>query len=97
MNEIDEIKQEMAQLKTQMDNVEGYFDNFDMTLSNHMNDYKREQAIQTKRLEEIERSQKNLKTLFNLGFWILFGLTGTLYAAIIAILVVVLSKFFEAL
>lgn len=37
------VKEELGKLATRLDNVEGYFGNFDITLNNHMNDYKRQQ------------------------------------------------------
>ncbi len=38
-----ELKDEMGQLATRLDNVEGYFCNFDTTLNNHMTEYKETQ------------------------------------------------------
>ena len=41
--DVQAIKEEVGQLRTRLDNIEGYFQNFDTTLNNHMNDYKEEQ------------------------------------------------------
>ena len=44
-----ELKEELAQLAVRLGNVEGYFENFDTTLHNHMGDYaKRQEAIAEK-------------------------------------------------
>ncbi|MBU2249833.1 MAG: hemolysin XhlA family protein [Gammaproteobacteria bacterium] len=68
------IKEEVAQLSTRLDNIEGYFQNFDTTLNNHMNDYKREQESQAGRLVDVEKSMRSMVRMFNWGFWVLFGL-----------------------
>lgn len=44
------LREEIGQVATRLDNVEGYFNNFDITLSNHMSDYKKTQ-------EKIEAEQ----------------------------------------
>ena len=42
--EMKELKEETAHLDIRLGNIEGYFQNFDTTLNNHMNDYKDEQG-----------------------------------------------------
>ncbi len=70
------IKDELALIMTRIENTEGYFDNFDTTLNNHMNDY-------NKKLDDLHR-------WFSWAFWILFTLTlaaiaGTLSLAAILV------------
>ena len=57
---VNDLKQEMAQILTRIENTEGYFDNFDTTLNNHMTDY--------------NRKLSDLRNLFKWGFWIVFTL-----------------------
>jgi len=57
-NDVQSIKEEVAQLATRLDNIEGYFQNFDATLNNHMNDYKKTQ-------DEIREEQGKLRELIN--------------------------------
>jgi hypothetical protein len=54
--ELQAVKDEIGQLGTRLDNVEGYFQNFDTTLNNHMNDYK-------KRQDEVVAEQAKLREL----------------------------------
>lgn len=53
-HELTELKTEIAQVTNRLDNVEGYFCNFDTTLNNHMNDYK---AVQ----DDIRTEQKSIR------------------------------------
>lgn len=65
--ELDEIKMETAGIAIRLDNVEGYFNNFDTTLNNHMTDY-------AKRQEDMRKEIKSLWSKFTWGFWIIFSL-----------------------
>jgi len=60
MTELDEVKLETANIVTRLENVEGYFSNFDTTLNNHMTDY--------------DRKLTGLRRNFMWGFWVLFSL-----------------------
>lgn len=42
--ELQAIKDETGQLAVRLDNIEGYFANFDTTLTNHMTDYAKAQG-----------------------------------------------------
>lgn len=53
--ELQAMKDELGSISTRLDNVEGYFQNFDTTLNNHMNDYARVQG-------EIQEKQTTLNT-----------------------------------
>lgn len=83
-NELQEIKEEIARLGTRLDNVEGYFDNFNTTLTNHMTDYKREQKTMGKTVGD-------LTTKFNWGFWVIFSLLTTVICGFIAITAITLG------
>lgn len=89
------IKEEVASLSTRLDNIEGYFQNFDMTLNNHMNDYKREQEEQAKRLAAVEGGLKRLSKLFNLGFWVVFSLLTIVLGAGGALLVILAMEYLK--
>lgn len=82
--ELQEIKEEMAQLGARMDNVEGYFDNFNTTLTNHMEDYK-------KRQEDIGRKVSAMEGRLNWGFWVIFALLTTVLAGFVGGFVVLLQ------
>lgn len=85
MDEFQELKDEIAQLGTRMDNVEGYFNNFDITLTNHMEDYKRVQ-------DSIDKKVRGLESKLSWTFWVIFGLLTTVLAGFIGGFVVLLGK-----
>lgn len=78
--ELQEIKDEIGRVSTRLDNVEGYFDNFDVTLGNHMKSY--------------DRKLEALRSKFVWGFWVIFCLLvaalGGLIGGAVALLVKVL-------
>jgi len=49
-----ELKEELGRITSRLDNVEGYFSNFDATLNNHMRDYLQTQT-------EIKDEQKTIR------------------------------------
>ena len=70
IGELQEIKEEMAQLATRMENMEGHFQDFDTTLNNHMTDYARKQSA-------MGREMADMKSKATWGFWVVFGLLTT--------------------
>ena len=89
------IKEEVAQLATRLDNIEGYFQNFDATLNNHMNDYKTEQRAQAGKLADVEGGLKHLGKIFNLGFWVVFSLLTIVLGAGGALLVILALEYLK--
>ena len=89
------IKEEVARLATRLDNIEGYFQHFDTTLNNHMNDYKTEQEAQARRLTAVEAGLRSLGRLFNLGFWVAFGLLTLVLGAGGALLVILALEYMK--
>lgn len=77
---LQEIKDEIARNGTRLDNVEGYFSNFDTTLSNHMTSY--------------DQKLDALRGKFVWGFWVIFSLLvaalGGLIAGAVALLIKVM-------
>jgi len=88
MTELDELKEEIGQLATRMGNVEGYFNNFDVTLNNHMTDYKHKQ-------ESIDKAVSAVEGKLNWGFWVIFSLLMTVIAGFIAATVMLLGALLE--
>lgn len=84
-NELQEIKEELAQLATRMDNIEGYFSTFDTTLTNHMNDYKVKQDSIDKNVDQIEGR-------LVWGFWVIFGLLTVVLAGFVGGFVILLGR-----
>jgi len=78
--ELQHLQEEIAQISSRLDNVEGYFSNFDITLNNHMTEY--------------DHKLDGLKSRFVWGFWVIFSLLtvaiGGLIAGATALLVKVL-------
>lgn len=88
--ELQEIKDEIASLGTRMDNVEGYFNNFDITLTNHMTDYALKQT-------KIDGKLKSLYSRFTWGFWVIFSLLTLVLGAFITGTVMLLQQYFRLL
>lgn len=78
--ELQEIKDEIAQNGIRLDNVEGYFSNFNTALDNHMRGY--------------DQKLDALRSKFVWGFWVIFGLLvaalGGLIGGAVALLIKVL-------
>lgn len=66
-----ELKEELGRQAGRLDNVEGYFDNFNTTLNNHMNSY--------------DENQRTLQKWGWRGFWLLFTLDMMLLGSLIAL------------
>lgn len=94
--DVQAIKEEVGQLATRLDNIEGYFQNFDITLNNHMGDYKTEQEAQAKKLAEVESGLRNLGRSFGLGFWVVFTLLTVVLGTGGALLVVLALEYLKA-
>ena len=56
------LLEEFAQISLRLDNVEGYFSNFDITLNNHMTDYKKAQDRLCADQDRLCEEQASLKT-----------------------------------
>lgn len=84
-DDLQEIKEEIAGLGTRMGNVEGYFNNFDVTLTNHMTDYKITQQSMDKKINNVESK-------LTWGFWVIFGLLTTVLAGFITGFIVLLQR-----
>lgn len=65
--ELQDIKEEIGQISIRLGNVEGYFDNFNTTLENHMTDYKAKQ-------EEVDKKVREVAGRLSWGFWVIFSL-----------------------
>lgn len=84
--ELQELKEEIAQLATRMGNVEGYFNNFDVTLTNHMTDYKQQQT-------EIQKKVNVLESKLTWAFWVIFTLLMTVISGFIAGLILLIQAY----
>lgn len=85
-NELQELKNEIAGLATRMDNVEGYFDNFNATLENHMTDYRARQ-------ESIDKKVNSMEGKLSWAFWVIFGLLTAVLTGLIGSSVVLLQRY----
>ncbi len=80
-DELQELKEEVAQTNMRLDGVEGYFDNFDTTLNNHMNDY--------------NAKLDSLRRFTNWPTGVQLALTGLAVSAVIATLLFVVRVLLE--
>ena len=81
MNDLQEIKDEIAGLGIRMENVEGHFDTFDTTLNNHMTDY--------------DRKLTGVKQALGWAFWVLFGLFMVAFGGLLGIAIMLLQYYLK--
>ena len=86
--DIQVIKEELAGIRTRLENVEGYFQNFDTTLNNHMNDYKA-------KLKDTQAAIAGLRGKLSWAFWVLFGLFVMALGGLIGMSVVLIQYLIE--
>lgn len=86
MSELQEIKEEIAQIVTRLGNVEGYFDNFNTTLENHMTDYKEKQR-------ETDGRVRGMAGKLSWGFWVIFSLLTLILGGFVTGCVILLTRF----
>ena len=84
--ELQELKDEIAGLGTRMGNVEGYFDNFNTTLENHMNDYKTKQ-------DAIDKKVDSMGGKLSWAFWVIFSLLMVVLGGLIGGSVMLLQQY----
>lgn len=77
--ELQEIKNEIGGISARLENVEGYFNNFDTTLNNHMVDY--------------DRRLSNLRNMLTWAFWVLFSLFVIAFGGLISIAVILVQQY----
>lgn len=86
--DIRDIKDEIAGFGTRLENVEGFFNNFETTLNNHMTDYKAD-------LKETNKQIAGLAGRLSWGFWVLFGLFTVAVGGLIGVAVVLVQYYLK--
>lgn len=89
-NEFQELKEEIGGLAARMGNVEGYFDNFNTTLENHMEDYKAKQ-------DSIDEKVSSMGGRLSWTFWVTFSLLMAVIAGFIGGFVALLQAYIRHL
>lgn len=77
--DVQQILNELADVRTRLENTEGYFGNFDITLNNHMKNY--------------DGKLNSLSRRFAWGFWVIFSLTTVALAGLLTITALLVQRF----
>lgn len=77
--DVQQILDELADVRTRLENTEGHFDNFDTTLNNHMKSY--------------DGKLNSLSRRFAWGFWVIFTLTTVALSGLLLITGLLVQKF----